>query len=162
MKKIFIILMSLFMFISLTSCNREEKIHYCNECGSKIYSVFNYYEKNKYKVYRFPASNINFEDESVIMKSKEDVLKFDNTGEILRTFVTKNYEGYFKSNSLILIYCKNIEIKSIKKISFDENILTILVDGSKEETYSEFVCVIEMSNFELKKVDSIIVKNTEK
>ena len=63
---------------------------------------------------------------------------------------------------MILIYCKNIEIKSIKKISFDENILTILVDGSKEETYSEFVCVIEMSNFELKKVDSIIVKNTEK
>ena len=59
--------------------------------------------------------------EGVEFLSKEDVLKFDNTGEILRTFVTKNYEGYFKSNSLVLIYCKNIEIKSIKKIKGNTN-----------------------------------------
>ena len=161
MKKIFIILISLFIFLSLYSCGKNEE-HYCEECGSETYSVFNYYEKNKYKVYRFPASNINFEVESVIMKSKEDVLKFDNTGEILRTFVTKKYERYFKSNSLILIYCKDIKIKSIKKISFDENKLTILVDGSKEETYNEFICVIEMSNFDLRKIDFIHVKNTDK
>ena len=63
---------------------------------------------------------------------------------------------------MVLIYCKNIEIKSIKKISFDENILTILVDGSKEETYNEFICVVEMSNFDLRKIDSIHVKNTDK
>ena len=162
MKNKFIILVLTFLFLTLFSCVFKDDEKYCEECGGKIYNVFNYYEKSKYKIYRLPSKQIYFVDEVIIMKSKEDVLRIDNTGEILRTFVTKNYEGYFKKNSLILIHCKDIEIMSIKQMTFDENELTILLIGSKEETYNDFVCVIEISNLDLRKVDYINVKNFDK
>ena len=156
MKKIFIILMSLFMFISLSSCgsdNETIKPYTKYKCDGYSYWYF------KQVDYDYVDYEIKKNGEYFIVSSYEEAEKHDTYGNIVNELCANNSETFYNRNKLLVFYIKYRSFIRIDSISNDDNKLVVIIKTgavmagvTPSNRY-----VIKLSNFEYKKINEITI-----
>jgi hypothetical protein len=154
MKKILGILISLFMFILLSSCGADNdaiKPGVKYKCDGYSYWYFKQID------YDYVDYEIKGNGEYFIVSSYEEAEKHDTYGNIVNQLCANNSETFYDRNKLLVFYIKYRNIIKIDSIINDDNELVV-----KLRTNSVMAgvtpsnrCVIKLSNSEYKKINEI-------
>ena len=156
MKKIFIILMSLFMFISLSSCSSD----------NETIKPYTKYKCDGYSYWYFKQVNYDYVDyeikengEYFIVSSYEEAEKHDIYGNIVNELCANNSRTFYNRNKLLVFYIKYRNFIRIDSISNDDNKLVVIIKTGAvmAGVTPSNRCVIKLSNSEYKKINEITI-----